>query len=176
VNVIIGIWHWVVEYRRDLVIGLCVGIVIDLLSLRSRIGGLIGIIKNKQAEHSATATETRIKALEKQRDNMATFLTSDKALYLFTFRYLFLTLLFMSVGIGLLALNDTGALYDKSQPHVSPFLIFGIGLLAIAAVVAAAALEITALDTREKVTALVTKLNTQIAELQSALAIMRQKR
>ena len=139
-------------------------LIFDLLSRDGRVRTGFRLIKNKLSERSVAKLRERIKQLEKQRDNVAAFLTSDKALYLNTFRILIAMLVMISVGAGITVLGE-------SFP-ISPFNVFAVIFYAVAATIGIQGAKISALDTREKVTEMVAKRNAEIADLKLKLGKM----
>jgi hypothetical protein len=135
-------------------------LVAELLRIRSRLGTVIRHIKNKQSERSARLLRERIKQLETQRDQYAAYSTSDKALYLATFRTVIGILTFMALGAGLTVLPIPG-------------INLAVAFCYFTAVIGAIqGFKISALDTRAKVSETIAKLDSEIESLQKKLEVM----
>jgi bacteriorhodopsin len=141
--------------------GVIIGVIFESLDIGSRLRAGIRRIKNKFAERSAARLGKRINELETQRDNHATYLGSDKALYLATFR----------IVIAILMLIILGAIFTVFS-HIFqsvPVELFAFLFYFIAFIAAIQGLTISSLDTRAKVSAVVTKLDSEISELKTKL-------
>lgn len=150
--------------------------ITDLLSVGdSKILGSIRWIKNKISEHSTEQLEKRIKELEKYRDSLKQMMTSDKLLYLTTFRAIFGTLIFMCIGALLLTLRHsvmlaTAAATDPAAANSFFALDMGtIFMFTIAIVVAIAGASTAQLDTRPKLEEQIAKYDKNITDLKEIL-------
>jgi hypothetical protein len=162
-------WKWVADHRVDLVVAaafalvfaVIIGVMIELVGLGALIRNAVRHFKNKQSERSATRLRERIKLLEAQRDRYTAYLTSDKALYLATFRIVIGILMFMATGAGIMAFDEV-----IPVPRVG---LVGIFCYFIAFIIGAQGFTISSLDTREKVSQMITKLEAEIADLKNKL-------
>lgn len=160
---------FIARHRVEIVIGvICavvfgciIAVIFEILDIGSRLRAGIRRIKNKSAEASAKQLRERIKQLETQRDNYAAYLSSDKALYLATFRIIIGILICMTLGAIFPVLNQF-----VRVPLIESFSIFFYG---VAVVAAAQGLKISSLDTRQKVSEVVAKIESEILDMQKKL-------
>jgi uncharacterized membrane protein len=154
------LWDFITSHWFEIVLALIFAVVAELLRIRSRLGTVIRHIKNKQSERSARLLRERIKQLETQRDQYAAYSTSDKALYLATFRIVIGILTFMALGAGLTVLPIRG-------------INLVVAFCYLTAVIGAIqGFKISALDTRAKVSEMIAKLDSEIVSLQKKLEAM----
>jgi hypothetical protein len=156
-NNLLLLWGFIVSHWFEVVLALIFAVIAELLRIRSRLGTVLRHIKNKQSERSARLLRERIKQLETQRDQYAAYSTSDKALYLATFRVVIGILTFMALGAGLAVLPIRGI------NLVVAFCYF------TAVIVAIQGFNLSALDTKAKVSGMIAKLDSEIGELQKKL-------
>jgi hypothetical protein len=147
--------HWF-----EIVLALIFAVIAELLRIRSQLGTVIRHIKNKLSERSARQLRERIKQLETQRDQYAAYSTSDKALYLATFRIVIGILTFVALGAGLTMLPIPGI------NLAAAFCYF------VAVIAGIQGFKISALDTRSKVSEMIAKLDSEIGNLQKKLEAM----
>ncbi|MFY9729890.1 MAG: hypothetical protein WAK24_04735 [Candidatus Acidiferrales bacterium] len=130
----------------------------------SRIRALIRHIKNKLSEQSAARLRKRIAELQKAREVITFYLTSDKALYLAQFRMVMVVLLLICVGA---ALGLLGQLVRSPD-----FGMLGISVYGFAVILVLFGIQFSLLDTRQKVAELLAKRDEEIADLQRKLEAM----
>lgn len=138
-------------------------LVLDVLSPESRVRAGVRHIKNKLSERSVLRLQKRIEQLQAQRDRYASFLSSDKALYLATFQIV--------IGI-LVAIATAAGLTGLGEMLPFPFGMFAIFFYAMAIIIGLQGFKVSSLDTRAKVTETVAKLESEIEALQTKLAEM----
>jgi hypothetical protein len=138
--------------------------VLDLMSSDGRVRTGIRLIGNKISEQSVTRLRNRIKELEGFRDTIAAYLSSDKALYMATFRVVVGMLICIAAGGGLTIIADF------LKP--SPFRVFALVFYAMGVLIGAQGTKIVELDTTAKVTAMIMKRNAEIADLKQKLEEM----
>lgn len=95
-------------------------------------------------------------------------MSSDKALYLATFRLVIAILIIIATGFGLTAFEDVFPL----SPTLTLFSVF---CYLLAVIIGIYAFSISGLDTRAKVTALVEKLDSELADLKTKLDLRTHK-
>jgi VIT1/CCC1 family predicted Fe2+/Mn2+ transporter len=154
-------WDWALTHQGDIWLaagfGLFFALILDVLSPEGRIRTLIGAIQNKLAEQSEARLRERIKELERERDRYAAYLSSDKALYLASFRIVMAILGGFAAGALLSAIAYlTG---------YSPMEITAIPVYITVMALAVQGGRISSLDTRDKVVAMVEKLDAEINKL-----------
>jgi hypothetical protein len=148
-----------VEIWLAVVCALFFAVVLELLNFGSRLRGVIRWVRNKLAENSAAQLRKRIIQLETSRAQYASYLTSDKALYLATFRL-------VSGAISALAL---GLLFTEFATPVWFFYAFATLFYVLALALGIQGATISALDTRDKITKIIGKLDSDIAALEKLL-------
>jgi hypothetical protein len=163
---------------KDWVIGLVAAFVIwavgDLLPVGdSRIRGLVRWVRNKLSEQSVARLKKRIEQLEKAKKNLDLILNSDKALYLYTFRALFGTLLLMCGGAMLTTLRHSEMLAAAQPPSPDALVLLdlvAIMVFALAFTVALSAVIITvAEDNTQKLAAQAETYGKEIESLKRIL-------
>lgn len=161
-------WTYITAHPSDIgwaaFFALFFALILGLLDRQGRVRTGIRHLKNRWAEQSAARLGKRIKELQAQRDRYAAFLTSDKALYLATFRIVIGILVAIAVGAGFMVLTE---MFPRS----------GLSLMAIffyflAVVLGVQGVKISSLDTPAKVIATVIKLNEEISDLNKKLGAM----
>src|ERR1700674_1167416 len=169
-DVLHRICAWVIGNEADLLVALIFALVCTVLVELVGIGTLIrnGVrhVKNRLSERSAKLLRERIKQLETQRDGIAAYLASDKALYLATFRIVITILMFIAMGLAFTALGDTFRIYYP------PITIISLVCYLLAVVGGTYGFRISGLDTRAKVTAMVEKLDGEIVDLREKLEVL----
>jgi hypothetical protein len=140
------------------------GLILDLFTPGSRLRAVIRHIKNKLSEQSAERLRNRIKQLETSRNNVAAYLSSDKAPYLATFNIVIGILVAIATGAGLTLLNNM-----VPYSHLDILAAFCYFL---AIVVGIQGFKTSSLDTPAKVTAMIIKLNSEIDDLRKKLEAM----
>jgi hypothetical protein len=164
VSTLLDLWNWIVNHRADLLIALIFALIVDLLAIRSRVRSVIRHVENRLSERSAKRLRERIKQLERQRDSYVMYLASDKALYLATFRVVIGILIFMIIGAEVHVLSEMVS--DR------PTYLLSLGSYAIALLVAIQGLKVSSLDTRAKVEEVISKLESETADLKTKLHAM----
>ncbi len=154
-------WAYVDAHSAEIVWAVIVGVILDLLTPQGRVRTGIRHIENKWSERSARGLQKRIKQLEINRDQVSAYLASDKTLYLATFRFVIVTLVFIAMGAGIRALIDI----LPSPPGRPPMELLAVLSYFLAIVVGIQGLRISALDTREKISELLAKLQSEVEDL-----------
>ena len=161
-------WHRLIAHPEEIVwaaiFALIIWMIADPWVGDSRIRALIRHIKNKLSEQSAARLRKRITELQKARDVIALYLTSDKALYLAQFRMVMVVLLLICVGA---ALGLLGQLVRSPN-----FGVLGIAMYGFAVILVLFGIQFSLLDTRQKVAELLAKRDEEIADLQRKLEAM----
>jgi hypothetical protein len=158
-------WAYIATHASEIgwaaFFGLLFGLIFDLMNPEGRVRTGFRHLKNKLSERSAARLGERIKQLETQRDRYAAYLSSDKALYLATFQIVIGMLVSIAFGAGLEVLSDIVPIRFPGLLAVfCYFLATAIGIQGF---------KISSLDTREKVTEMVAKLESEIADLKNKL-------
>ena len=159
------LWDFIASHWFEIVLAaifaIVFGLILDLFTPGSRLRAVIRHIKNKLSERSAERLRTRIKQLKMSRDNVAAYLSSDKALYLATFRIVIGILVAIATGAGLALLNNM-------VPYSRLDLLAGFFYF-LAIVIGIQGFKTSSLDTPAKVTEMIIKLNSEIADLEKKL-------
>jgi hypothetical protein len=141
-----------------------VGLILDVLDPNGRVRTGIRHIKNKRSERSAAKLQKRIDALQVRRNTTARYLDSDKALYLMILRIVLVMLVGIAGGDATAQLE-----FPLGRGPVVPLSLF---FYALAIVGGIQGLKITEFESREKITETITKLDSEIADLQAKLQAM----
>ncbi len=156
--ILVRYWPELVE---TLVFALLAAVIVDFLQIGSRMRGWVRRFRNQMAEQSIASLRTRIQKQERYRDTVASYLTSDKVLYLHTLGMVFAVLLLMCGGAVILLL-------ERIMP-VRGVEILASGMFIIAMLCCAYGLRLASLDTRPKVEELLAKLDAEIAGMKAKL-------
>jgi hypothetical protein len=164
-----GWWSWIVAHRIDLVMAAVFGaffwIIGDVFAVDSRIRAGIRHIGNKLSEQSISRLKTRIKQLEAQRERYATYMASDKALYMATLQGLVL------VGVCIATGGCFAGLADIWPTRLGGlFKLWSIAFYFGAILFGSTAIRFSLLDSRAKVAKVVDKIDLEILELNIKLA------
>jgi hypothetical protein len=151
------LWDFIVSHWFEIVLAVFLAVIAELLGIGSRLRTVIRRIKNKLSERSVGQLRKRIKLLETQRDRYAAYSSSDKALYLATFTIVIGMLLAIATGAALAELSDI-------LPP-SPLGIMAVFFYILAIIIGIQGFEFSSLDTRAKVSEMVAKLESEIADL-----------
>jgi len=162
-------WTYLVTHKGEIgwaaFFGLLFALALDFADPNGRIRTGIRHLKNKWSERSVAQLRKRITALQARRDTVASYLSSDKALYLTSLRFVISMLLTVALGAG------TSVLGDKF-PTLGPLFLFALFFYFLAVVIGVQGLTISALDTQAKVTEMLAKLDSEIANLEQKLKAM----
>jgi hypothetical protein len=163
------IWDFVVTYRIDLIIGavfaLIFALIVDFLQPASRLRAAVRHFRNKLAEASVAELRQRIAQQERYREAVASFLASDKSLYLATLQYIIGMLLFICGAAAFVLVNE---LIPVRLAPV-PSRLFALLFLALAVVLGAYGLRTASWDTPSKISEVIVKLEKEIAEMKAKL-------
>lgn len=161
-------WNRLTSHPEEIVwaaiFAFVIWMIVDPWGSDSRIRALIRHIKNKLSEQSAVRLRKRIAELQKAREVIAVYLTSDKALYLAQFRMVMVVLLLICVGAALGLLGQ----FVRSPD----FGMLGIAVYGFAVILVLFGIQFSLLDTRQKVAELLAKRDEEIADLQRKLEAM----
>jgi hypothetical protein len=162
-NLLQRAWAHLAAHPEDIVwagfFALLFALIFDVLDSNGRVRTGIRHIKNKRSERSAAKLRKRIEALEVRRDTIASYLTSDKALYLTVLRIVLVMLVAIASGEGVTVLG--GAL---GMGPLLPLSLFFYGLAVLGGI---QGLKTTELDNRAKVTETIAQLDSEIADLKT---------
>jgi hypothetical protein len=161
------LWDFIASHWFEILVGFLWAAIIDLLSFRSRIFALVHYIKNRLSERSAAKLLERITQLEKQRDSYNAFLHSTKALYLANFRTVFGVLLVIATAAALNVLSEMQATFGTRLAF--PSGLFSLLFYFLAVVLAIQGITTASLDTPEKISESIAKLELEIADLKKKL-------
>jgi hypothetical protein len=153
--------HWLIEHWPDVILAVILAAIADLLRVGSGLRTAARHIKNKIAERSADNLRSRISVMERQRDRMSAYLTSDKALYLGILNFVFGTLICLCAGALCFTLDR---FFPLAFLTVAGLLFFGMGIW-----IAFQGTQVTSLDTADKIGRLVSALHGEIALLEEKL-------
>jgi hypothetical protein len=148
-------------------------VIFEVLSFGSRLRTWIRHLKNRLSERSVSKLRKRITQLEGARETYRAYLGSDKALYLMLFKIVFIVLIIMCLS-GLLILIANGQLViGRSTVPIGETKGWAFWLLIFCIAVAAGGIKFASLDSREKLSAVIAKYDSEIAELESKLELLR---
>jgi hypothetical protein len=150
------------------VFALVFAVMLELLDFRSRLRGSIRFLKNKWSERSAGRLRKRISELRKQKDVFLAYMSSDKRLYLATLRF--------AIGVGvLIAAGEAtaGAADILSRFNLivgDEFHFMGVFCYGMAVAVGIQGIKISHLNSADRLSEIVGKLENEIEELNIKLS------
>jgi hypothetical protein len=187
-------YDWLVSRWPDVALAVVLAIIFAIIADLVRVGSLVknifGRLKNRFSKVSIIMLRRRIAELERQRNTLASYASSDKALYMSAFRTLLSVLLFICLaGIMLIYATDpplflapikwprsvfeAARQYHEGASRIFKFsALFSLGW---AMGLASEQLRIAGWDSRAKIKAQLGIYERQIAELKAELATMAQK-
>jgi len=170
-------WNHLIQHREDiiwaaifaLIFGLIFGVIVDIVGIGSRFREAIRELKNRMSERSTTLLTLRIQQLKDYQKK----LTSERWIYLFAFQSIFLCLISVSLGASIGGFSWLIAAAQSPLP-LAKTIIFNMRFAAIVCFgvsggAALAGYQHVARDTREKVEAVVQKIDAEIEGLQEQL-------
>jgi hypothetical protein len=161
-------WNYIVTHPADIgwaaFFGLVFALILDVLDREGRIRTGHRLLKNKIAERSVAKLQERIKQLQIFRDTLATYLTSDKALYLSTFRVIIIMLVVITIGAAVSALGGTFQIRGAG--------LFAVFVYALAVAIGIQGIKLSSLDTHDKILKMIAERNDEIADLEKKLEAM----
>jgi hypothetical protein len=161
------VWNFIAVHWFEILLAFLFAVIVDLLSFRSRIFALVHYIKNRRSERSVARLQERITQLEKQRDSYTSYLHSDKALYLANFHTLFGVLLVIAIAAALNVLSGMQPVFGTLPAF--PLGLFSVLFYFLAVVLSIQGITTASLDTREKISESIAKLDSEIADLKKKL-------
>jgi hypothetical protein len=150
-----------VRYWPDLLVALVLAVIVDSLRIGSLIRAGVRRIQDRLAEQSIASLRTRIQNQERYRDTVASYLTSDKGLYLHTLGIVLSVLSCICMGAVVLLL---GRLVPESGVDLLALAIFASAL-----VFCVYGIQLASLDKRPKIEELLAKLGAEIAQMKAKL-------
>jgi hypothetical protein len=168
---------WLAANERDLVIAFIFAIIGAIVWDVLKTGSLTGVrqLRNRLSNVSVSRLQKRIKQVETYRDRIASFGSSDKALYLAVLLHVVGMLTTICMAIILLIFEyaaEVSGAFSQSPMVIGPrggFATLGAGALGIAVLLGLNATKLATLNTRETVLKKVTELDSEIAGLKAKL-------
>jgi len=168
--------NWVVVYERDLIVALIFAIIGAIVWDILKTGSVAGVrqLRNRLSDVSVSRLRKRISQIETYRDRIASFGSSDKALYLAVLQHVVVMLAMVSMAILLLIFEHAAEVgpFSNSILVVGPrggFAVLSACILFIAAVLGINATRISDLNTADAVSKKVNEIDSEIAGLKSKL-------
>lgn len=149
------------HHSSDLMFALLFAIIADLLRIGSLIRSGLRKMKNRLAEQSVARLRKRIIELEQYRETIRLYLTAERALYLHILGMVLAVLVLMCMT-GIVLMLGRFRLLPNAE-------ILATGVLMIAVVFGTYGVRLASMDTRPKVSELITKLDGEISELKAKL-------
>lgn len=162
---------WIVENQRDLAIAFLFAIIGAVVWDVVKTGSVAGVrqLKNKLSEQSVARLRERIAQLERNRDEVSSYLSSDRALYLATLRLMFGILLFACVGASTFIIDSLLPLPGFR------FSVVAVFIFVMAITLAVYGLQLAGLNTRSKISEKVATLDSEINDLKTKLDLRQRK-
>jgi hypothetical protein len=165
------VWDFLYSQRAEatwgLIWALAIWFIFDLLRLGSYMRGFPRHVRNRLAERSISRLRSRITELERYRQALTLYLSSDRAFYLHALGILFGILPFGCMAGAMMILVSLG--FPPGQ-SVVPFEILALCILVIAIVVGIYGLRLASWDTRAKISEVAAKVDAEIAAMKEMLA------
>jgi hypothetical protein len=165
------LWNYVVQHSIEIVVAVVLALVfaliMDFLQPASRLGAAVRHYKNWHSERSMAALRERIARQERYRNTVASFLASDKSLYLVTLQYIIAMLLLMCMAAAIVIV---GQLMQRLAPSPDSGLrVVGLLPLVLAGVLGVYGLRTASWDTHARVSDVVAELDKEIGEMKAKL-------
>jgi hypothetical protein len=164
---LVGItWHelWIAG-----VLALVFAVIADLMRIGSRLRDGARRFKNRLSEYSAGNILKRIKVLEREKNRYLSYVASEKALYLYTFRTLMGILALMSGSGFLIGIREMLLMNAETAEFGRLMTIYVMMLFFSAFMFAVGGMKVTSWDTSDKIMVQVGKLDKEIEKLQDKL-------
>jgi hypothetical protein len=176
-------WAFVVQHKVEIefaaifafVFGIILTVIFEIMSFGSRLRAWVRHIKNKLSERSVSKLRKRIKQLEVAKEQYQTYLGSDKALYLMNLKIVFIVLIGMCLSGVLILIAHGQLVIGRSTVQIGETKTWAFWMLIFCITVAAGGIKFASLDSREKVSAIIAKYDSEIAGLKSKLELLRNK-
>ena len=167
-SVIIG---WVTRNERDLIIAFVFAIIGAVFWEAVKTGSVAGVrqLKNKLAEQSVARLQERIVQLQKYRDTINSYISSDRALYLATLQLILAILILACMGAAAVILDSLLPLQGLRLSVVALFIF------AIAIILGMYGVQLAKLSTRSELSAKVSALDSEINALKAKLDLRTRK-
>jgi uncharacterized small protein (DUF1192 family) len=167
-SVIIG---WVTRNERDLIIAFVFAIIGAVFWDAVKTGSIAGVrqLKNKLAEQSVARLQERIVQLQKYRDTINSYISSDRALYLATLQLILAILILACMGAAAVILDSLLPLQELRLSVVALFIF------AIAIILGMYGVQLAKLSTRSELSAKVSALDSEINALKAKLDLRTRK-
>lgn len=167
-SVIIG---WVTRNERDLIIAFVFAIIGAVFWDAVKTGSVAGVrqLKNKLAEQSVARLQERIVQLQKYRDTINSYISSDRALYLATLQLILAILILACMGAAAVILDSLLPLQGLRLSVVALFIF------AIAIILGMYGVQLAKLSTRSELSAKVSALDSEINALKAKLDLRTRK-
>jgi hypothetical protein len=171
------VWH---ELWLALVLAAVFAIIADLIRIGSRIREIIRSLKNFLAGRSRIRIAKRIRQLERERQKLATYLDSDKTLYLHLLRYTLSSLFLLCIGCVMFGAKTLLESWRVFEPFASFsakefsvwFLVLaelGMGVFFAAAFVAFEGIRVSTWENRHRIEKVIAKLDGEIVDMRRKL-------
>jgi hypothetical protein len=167
---------WLVSNERDLVIGIIGAIIGAMVWSVLKTGSLAGVrqLRNKLSDVSVSRLRERISQLETYRNRIASYGSSDKALYLAVLQHVvgMLTMMCMAMILFVFEYAAEVAPLSPNTVVIGPrggFAILGAVTLSIAVLFGISAIKLAKLNTTGAISEKLTELDSEIAGLKSKL-------
>ena len=158
-------WSFVIDHWPDVIIAAVLAAlfaaIFEFVPIGSGIRSAIRHFKNRLSESSVKRLRDRIASLERYRETVTMYMSSDKAQYLHTLGIVLAVLVCICAGVVAILLGTLGLVRDAG--------ILALGIFAIGITVGVYGLKLASLDTRAKLSELVQKLDADIANLKAKL-------
>ena len=170
-TILTRIWHYCVDHPIDVALALVFGIIFailaDFLQPASRIRAGIRRFKNYMVEGSDATLRERISTNEQYRNQMVTFLESDKAHYLAALKYILGVALLICAGATALTVGFLmGTPGQYALIALAPFMMgIVLGVLGI---------RIASWDSRPKISEAIEQLDKELAALRAKLKLRKE--
>jgi hypothetical protein len=171
-----GAVTWVVTYQRDVIIGVICAIVFGIVVELLKKGSVIGVrqIRNKVSNVSVSRLRKRIAQLETYRNQVASFGSSDKFLYVAILQHVVAILTMICLAFIVL-IFEYAARVGRFAGNIliagptGAFAILSASILGIAAFFGLNAIHLANLNTPDAVSKKVNELDSEIAVVRSKL-------
>jgi hypothetical protein len=119
------VFRYLFDHWPDIALALALAVIADYVRVGSRLREAVESFRNKRAERSVARLRERIAELEKYRDRLVGYSTSQQGIYMPVLGVIAMMLIFMCIGI-VFALLEHAGIRIGIVLSVTPFVFAGL--------------------------------------------------
>ncbi len=163
---LLAVWEYYLSHFTEInwaiIFALFFAVLMDFIQPASKLMAVRRHIMNKLAEQSVASLRVRIAQAQGQRDQVANYLASDKALYLSVVKYVLGIVLMLSAAAAVVLLGHLGIMRG-------PYELLALAPVLMSIVLAVYGIRTASWDEAPKISKVVGDLHAEIAAMKSKL-------